>query len=207
MAHSRRHGRRLQASASDWRRSAARCWRWPPACPAWRRLQGSVAQAGAAGLIAKLQPRPGAAGGPVGRRVPGAQPLRPGQHGRGDPGADGSGTLCGRGCQGRRGRAAPASPGWLASHPSNDQRLQQIRVSSKRLAASQPAGWADEGRDRYLRAVDGLGFGGGVSRVWCAVAGLPMSPWASPSPHRQAFHSATRTNRYLWSQARAIRHW
>jgi predicted Zn-dependent protease len=59
------------------------------------------------------------------------------------------------------GRAAPASPGWLASHPSNDQRLQQIRATSKRLAASQPAGWADEGRDRYLRAVDGLGFGDG----------------------------------------------
>ena len=59
------------------------------------------------------------------------------------------------------GRAPPASPGWLASHPSNDQRLQQIRASSKRLAASQPEGWADEGRDRYLRAVDGLGFGDG----------------------------------------------
>ena len=59
------------------------------------------------------------------------------------------------------GRAALASPGWLASHPSNDQRLQQIRASSKRLAASQPEGWADEGRDRYLRAVDGLGFGDG----------------------------------------------
>jgi predicted Zn-dependent protease len=59
------------------------------------------------------------------------------------------------------GRTAPASPGWLASHPSNDQRLQQIRATSKRLAASQPAGWADAGRDRYLRAVDGLSFGDG----------------------------------------------
>jgi predicted Zn-dependent protease len=59
------------------------------------------------------------------------------------------------------GRAPPAAPGWLASHPSNDQRLQQIRLSAQRLSASRPAGWADEGRERYLKAVDGLNFGDG----------------------------------------------
>jgi predicted Zn-dependent protease len=59
------------------------------------------------------------------------------------------------------GRAPPASAGWLASHPSNDQRLRQIRDSAKRLASSQPEGWADDGRDRYLKAVDGLAFGDG----------------------------------------------
>ena len=59
------------------------------------------------------------------------------------------------------GRAPPAAPGWLASHPSNDQRLQQIRATAKRLAAGQPAGWDDAGRERYLKAVDGLTFGDG----------------------------------------------
>jgi predicted Zn-dependent protease len=59
------------------------------------------------------------------------------------------------------GRAAPPAPGWLASHPSNDQRLQQIRGTAKRLVDKQPAGWADEGRERYLKAIDGLTFGDG----------------------------------------------
>jgi predicted Zn-dependent protease len=59
------------------------------------------------------------------------------------------------------GRAAPSAPGWLASHPSNDQRLQQIRGSAKRLVDKQPAGWADVGRERYLKAIDGLTFGDG----------------------------------------------
>ena len=59
------------------------------------------------------------------------------------------------------GRSAPPAPGWLASHPSNDQRLQQIRGTAKRLVDGQAAGWADEGRERYLKAVDGLTFGDG----------------------------------------------
>jgi len=59
------------------------------------------------------------------------------------------------------GRAPPSAPGWLASHPSNDQRLQQIRGTAKRLAGSQPAGWDDAGRERYLKAVNGLTFGDG----------------------------------------------
>ncbi len=57
------------------------------------------------------------------------------------------------------GRAPPAAPDWLASHPSNDQRLQQIRASAKRLADSPGAGWSDAGHDRYLKAVDGMNFG------------------------------------------------
>ena len=54
------------------------------------------------------------------------------------------------------GRPAPSGGGWLASHPSNDQRLADIR----RIAATYPAAaFADEGRARYLRLVDGMGFG------------------------------------------------
>ena len=50
------------------------------------------------------------------------------------------------------------APSWLASHPSNDQRLAEIR----QIAASLPAvtgQYADDGRARYLQAIAGIGFG------------------------------------------------
>ena len=53
------------------------------------------------------------------------------------------------------GRAAATGNSWLASHPSNDQRLQQIR----QVAAAYQGPYDDDGRLRYLRAIDGLGFG------------------------------------------------
>ena len=56
------------------------------------------------------------------------------------------------------GRAAPAGPNWLASHPSSDQRLQEIKDIAARLAASSGS-WGDEGRERFLRAIDGATFG------------------------------------------------
>ena len=59
------------------------------------------------------------------------------------------------------GRAAPSAPGWLASHPSNDQRLQQIRSSAQRLGYKPGAGGTDQGHERYLKAIDGLTFGDG----------------------------------------------
>ena len=54
-----------------------------------------------------------------------------------------------------QGRPAPAGSNWLASHPSNDQRLQAI----SNLAAQYRHQAADDGRDRYLQAIDGLHFG------------------------------------------------
>ncbi|HEU0200957.1 MAG TPA: M48 family metalloprotease [Burkholderiaceae bacterium] len=54
------------------------------------------------------------------------------------------------------GRAAPATNDWLATHPSNEQRLQEIRE----IAARYPGGKArDEGRSRYLQVIDGMPFG------------------------------------------------
>jgi len=53
------------------------------------------------------------------------------------------------------GRAVPAGNNWLASHPSNDQRLQQITA----LADQYHGDYADDGRYRYLQAVRGLAFG------------------------------------------------
>jgi len=56
-----------------------------------------------------------------------------------------------------QGKAAPTGGGWLASHPSNDQRLQQIKDRAAGFQTS--TGYADEGRDRYLKLVQGMGFG------------------------------------------------
>ncbi len=53
------------------------------------------------------------------------------------------------------GRAAPAQNSWLASHPSNDQRLQQIT----QLSSHYKGNYADEGRARYLQATSGMAFG------------------------------------------------
>ncbi len=53
------------------------------------------------------------------------------------------------------GRPEPKQNSWLASHPSNDQRLQQIT----QLAAQYHGNYTDEGRDRYLQATNGMAFG------------------------------------------------
>jgi predicted Zn-dependent protease len=53
------------------------------------------------------------------------------------------------------GKTAPAKNSWLASHPSNDQRLEQI----SQLAAQYQGNYVDEGRARYLRAISGMAFG------------------------------------------------
>ncbi|MDC8784773.1 M48 family metalloprotease [Roseateles koreensis] len=56
------------------------------------------------------------------------------------------------------GRPAPQGANWLASHPSNDQRLAQISA----IAASyegETAPYRDDGRERYLKAIDGMTFG------------------------------------------------
>ncbi|WP_342620615.1 M48 family metalloprotease [Rhodoferax sp. GW822-FHT02A01] len=55
------------------------------------------------------------------------------------------------------GRPAPTGGGWLASHPSNDQRLQQIKQTADSYGASST--YADDGRSRYLQVVAGLAFG------------------------------------------------
>lgn len=53
------------------------------------------------------------------------------------------------------GRPASAGNSWLASHPSNDARLQQIT----QLATQYQGNYNDEGRDRYLQVLRGLPFG------------------------------------------------
>ena len=53
------------------------------------------------------------------------------------------------------GRSAPEGGGWLASHPSNDQRLADIR----NIAATYQGSYVDDGRARYLAAIDGVDFG------------------------------------------------
>jgi predicted Zn-dependent protease len=54
-----------------------------------------------------------------------------------------------------KGRAAPNKDNWLASHPSNDLRLQEI----KQIAARYPGKYDDDGRARYMAAINGIPFG------------------------------------------------
>ena len=46
---------------------------------------------------------------------------------------------------------------WLASHPSNEQRLRDIAEIANQYQAK--ASYGDEGHDRYLQAIDGVSFG------------------------------------------------
>ncbi len=55
------------------------------------------------------------------------------------------------------GKPAPTGGGWLASHPSNDQRLQQIKDRAAQYGKSTQ--YADDGHERYLKLVQGIAFG------------------------------------------------
>jgi predicted Zn-dependent protease len=55
------------------------------------------------------------------------------------------------------GRAAPAQNSYLASHPSNDQRLERITQLSAQYKSATP--YVDEGRTRYLQMIEGVAFG------------------------------------------------
>jgi len=52
------------------------------------------------------------------------------------------------------GRPVPSGASWLASHPSNDKRLADIR----QIAAGYQGRYADDGHARYLQAIDGMTF-------------------------------------------------
>ncbi|MEQ1808032.1 MAG: M48 family metalloprotease [Burkholderiaceae bacterium] len=53
------------------------------------------------------------------------------------------------------GRKVPEGGNWLASHPSNDERLQAIT----RIAQGYGGSAREEGQQRYLRAIDGITYG------------------------------------------------
>lgn len=53
------------------------------------------------------------------------------------------------------GKGAPQQQNWLASHPTNDKRLQDIRE----IAAQYKGQYTDEGRERFMQAVNGMTFG------------------------------------------------
>lgn len=53
------------------------------------------------------------------------------------------------------GRPAPEGTNWLSSHPSNDQRLQQIGQNAAKYQGS----YASDGAQRFLQVVRGMRFG------------------------------------------------
>ena len=58
------------------------------------------------------------------------------------------------------GKPAPQGANWLSSHPSNDKRLADIQQVAARYAGnSAAAAYGDDGRARYLKAIEGLPFG------------------------------------------------
>ncbi len=63
------------------------------------------------------------------------------------------------------GRAVPAGGNWLASHPSNDKRLADIQQIAASYAKNQPgaavgsAAYVDDGKTRYMAAIEGMNFG------------------------------------------------
>lgn len=61
-----------------------------------------------------------------------------------------------------QGRAAPKQGDWLASHPSNDQRLANIQALATQYRSQ--GAYADEGRERYLQVVQGMAFGDSPSQ-------------------------------------------
>jgi predicted Zn-dependent protease len=50
---------------------------------------------------------------------------------------------------------------WLASHPSSDQRLKEIMDIAHKKAVERQGRIVDDGRARYLQAIDGITFGEG----------------------------------------------
>ena len=56
------------------------------------------------------------------------------------------------------GRAPKQGENWLASHPTNEQRLRDITEIVRQQKAGKGS-YGDDGRDRYLQAVSGLAFG------------------------------------------------
>ena len=53
------------------------------------------------------------------------------------------------------GRTPPSRNNWLASHPSNDKRLEEIT----QIAQNYQGQYSDESRSRYLQAINGMTFG------------------------------------------------
>lgn len=58
-----------------------------------------------------------------------------------------------------QGRQVSGGNDWLATHPSNDQRLQDIRTVATRYPGPDQGRYADDGRQRYLSAIQGMAFG------------------------------------------------
>ncbi len=61
-----------------------------------------------------------------------------------------------------QGRAAPPKPNWLASHPSNDQRLEAITQLATQYRSE--GAYQDEGRAAYLQTLQGVTFGDSASQ-------------------------------------------
>jgi predicted Zn-dependent protease len=53
------------------------------------------------------------------------------------------------------GKPPPQQPNWLASHPTNEQRLRDIT----QIASQYQGNYTDDGRERFMQAISGMAFG------------------------------------------------
>jgi len=60
------------------------------------------------------------------------------------------------------GKPAPTRSSWLSTHPANEKRLADIQAYAARYKGQ--TGYADDGRDRYLKAIAGMTFGDSVQQ-------------------------------------------
>jgi predicted Zn-dependent protease len=57
------------------------------------------------------------------------------------------------------GKPSPTGANWLSSHPSNDQRLADIRRIAAKYTPPGNGSYRDDGHVRYLQAINGMSFG------------------------------------------------
>ncbi len=93
-----------------------------------------------------------------------------------------------------QGRSAAGGNNWLASHPTNDQRLADI----SRVAATYTGSYSDDAQARYYRALEGMPYATAANKAWCAAATSIMKTWASRSPRRRAGRCATHPKPSRW---------
>ena len=55
------------------------------------------------------------------------------------------------------GKPAPSGSNWLSSHPANDKRLADMKTFATTFQVQ--GGYGDDGRTRYLQAIEGMTFG------------------------------------------------
>ena len=116
-----------------------------------------VSQGVAAGYVARYSRDQELQADQLGAEYLARSNYEPEQHGRRDRRARSSQERFAADAARAEGPRRAAGADWLSSHPSNEQRLQRDPRDRREVPAARRYG--DDGRARYLQAIDGLPFG------------------------------------------------